>query len=293
MTAAVVTAVEPELGAHERRLARARPNESLTAWELCRRGRARFEDVSPDSLREGRRLFEASAEADPHVAPPRALPARVSKVLIANAESDDPAAEPRAGLGRARAAPAIDDRLETAHAALGVPEAMAGRHDAAAASVATAVRLNADSAFRRHAVAPAEPFHPTPDPAAMVAAGEAAPAPSPKDPSAHACWFMVAVGHLIRTRDVADPDDREAVLTAVRQPGAAWIAEMNAAMAELAAGRPEAARAHVAAARAGRPWLTLARYPTVFRRPVVRELLALGEAAGLDEGLVEAGLPRD
>lgn len=37
LTHAIVTAVEPELGAHERRLARARPTDSLTSWELCQR----------------------------------------------------------------------------------------------------------------------------------------------------------------------------------------------------------------------------------------------------------------
>ena len=42
LTSAIVSGVEPELGAHERTLSRRKPTESLTAWELAQKGFSRF-----------------------------------------------------------------------------------------------------------------------------------------------------------------------------------------------------------------------------------------------------------
>ena len=77
LTHAIVTSVEPELGAHERRMARFRPTESLTAWELCQRGITSFSDYSAESLEDAKVSLSAAIDADPTFALPYALLGRL------------------------------------------------------------------------------------------------------------------------------------------------------------------------------------------------------------------------
>ena len=39
ITQSMVTGLAPEIGAHERRISRRKPTESLSAWEMCQHGR--------------------------------------------------------------------------------------------------------------------------------------------------------------------------------------------------------------------------------------------------------------
>lgn len=48
LTSAIVTGVEPELGAHERTFPRKKPTENLTAWELAQRGYSKLFEYTQD-----------------------------------------------------------------------------------------------------------------------------------------------------------------------------------------------------------------------------------------------------
>lgn len=291
LTHAIITAVEPELGAHERRLARARPTENLNSWELCQRGWMGLSDFSTESLDGAAALLQASAEADENFALPRALLARLANIRVAIG-GPDVAATVAEGLVWAREALAIDDRLEVAHAVLAVLLAMSGQNKAATDAVATATALNPNNAFCRHAEGLAELFKEDPDTEKMVAAGEAALRLSPKDPSAHAFQHIVTMGHLIARLDHADEAYRKSARTAARHPGAPWYVHLHAATAEIAAGDIEAARRGVAAALAVRSDVSFAIYRRAFVFPTLEKLFEIGDLNGANERLVELGLPR-
>jgi len=291
LTHAIVTAVEPELGAHERRLARARPTESLSSWELCQRSWSKLAEYNAQSLEEAATLLRASAETDPNFALPRALLARVANIRVAIG-LPDASTTIAEGLAWAREAIAIDDRLEVAHGALAVLLAMSGQAEEAGDTAATAIALNPNNAFCHHATALAEMFKPQPDPAKMVAGGDAAMRLSPKDPSAHAFQHIVTIGHLIARLDHGDPTFQESARAAARYPGAPWYVHLQAATAEIADGETDVARKHIETALALSPTLTIESYRHGFRFPWAEKLFAIGDQNGTTERLIELGLPR-
>lgn len=291
LTHAIVTAVEPELGAHERRLARARPTDSLTSWELCQRCWPKLAEYNPESLDEAAVLLRASAKTDPNFALPRALLARVSNVRVAIG-LPDPSTTIAEGLVWAREALAIDDRLEVAHGNLAVLLAMSGQAEEAADAAATAIALNPNNAFCHHATALAEMFKARPDTTKMVAGGETAMRLSPKDPTAHAFQNIVTIGHLIAHLDHGHPAYQESARAAARHPGAPWYVHLQAAQVEALAGDEGAARKHIETALSLLPTLTMETYRHVFKFPAAEKLFALGDSSGMTERLIDLGLPR-
>jgi adenylate cyclase len=291
LTAAIVTAVEPELGAHERRLARAKPTASLTAWELCQRGWSGLSDYSRESLSEAERLLAAAAELDAGFALPRALLARIA--FIRSATWGEAGAVERCE-ALAREALAADDRLEIAHAILGVALAMTGREAESAASVTAALALNPNNANCRYLAGLAQMMHRAPDWEFMVREGRAALELSPMDPSAHAFQNVVTQGYLFGRRDLGDPDLVASARAAARHPGAPWYVHMVAALVELAAEDEGAARRALAEALRREPGLTMARYRTAFPLfPSVPAVVEVLDATGLTERMIALGLPRE
>ncbi|WP_432816945.1 adenylate/guanylate cyclase domain-containing protein [Sulfitobacter sp. JB4-11] len=291
LTHAIVTAVEPELGAHERRLARARPTDNLTSWELCQRSWPKLAEYNPRSLDEAEALLRASAKTDPNFALPRALLARVANVRVAIG-LPDPSTAIAKGFVWAREALAIDDRLEIAHGNLAVLLAMSGQAEAASDSAATALALNPNNAFCHHAAALAEMFKTQPDTAKMVAGGETAMRLSPKDPTAHAFQNVVTIAHLIEHLDHGHLAYQVSARAAARLPGAPWYVHLQAATVEIAVGDTDAARKHLRTALTLSPRLTMASYRHAFQFPAAEKLFALGDRSGTTEALIELGLPR-
>lgn len=291
LTNAIVTAVEPELGAHERRLVRARPTDSLTSWELCQRSWPKLAEYTPQSLDEAASLLQASARMDPGFALPRALLARIAIIRVAIG-LPDPATTISDGLAWAREALAIDDRLEIAHGNLTVLLAMSGKAEEAADSAATAIALNTNNAFCHYAAALAEMYKVRPDTSKMVAGGETALRLSPKDPTAHAFQNIVTIGHLIEHLDHGHPAYQESARAAARYPGAPWYVLLHAAQAEVTGGDEDAARKHIKTALGLLPGLTMAAYRQAFQFPTAEKLFAIADSSGLMERLIELGLPR-
>lgn len=212
--------MEPELGVHERTLARRKPTDNLTAWELCQRGYGAFGDYSTESMDAASTLLQKSVDADPDFALPRALLSRIRNIRIASGRSDDPGTDIEEGLRWADEALAIDDRLAMAHLSRAIILAMKGDDDAARAAIDAALALNANHPGCHHGMALVQLFSKNPDCALMVKHAERALKLSTKDPTAHVMVFMVANGYLLKSYDFADPDFAEAVLAASRYQGA-------------------------------------------------------------------------
>lgn len=293
LTSAIVTAVEPELGAHERTLARRKPTENLTAWELCQRGYAAFGDYSEESMDEASNLLKRSAAADPNFALPRALLSRVSNIRIASGRSKDPSADIAEGLRWAEEALAIDDRLEMAHLSRAIIMAMKGDDAVARSAIDAALALNPNHPGCHHGMALVQLYSRDPDGALMVKHAKSALRLSPKDPTAHAMAFMVANGHLLESYDFADPDFAEAVLAASRYQGADYYVFLQAGTAMIAQSREDEARAFIAEAMKRRPDMTMAKYWASFHFPVKDRLFRINDENGNSEKMIALGLPRD
>ncbi|HCE72674.1 MAG TPA: guanylate cyclase, partial [Ruegeria sp.] len=80
LTAAILSGVEPELGAHERNLARRKPTDSLTAWEMCQKGYSEFTRYTDEGYSQAHAYYTRAIAADPDFALPHALLARLAWV---------------------------------------------------------------------------------------------------------------------------------------------------------------------------------------------------------------------
>ena len=284
LTQAIVTAVAPEISAHERSLARKKPTDSLTAWELAQRAHAEYLRYSPESIAAARALAVRAIEADPGIVLAHALVARSHAADVIAGRSTDPEAGMAAAQAAAARAMELDARSEEAHAARGFVLALSGRLREAIDILERGRALNPNNAtvFGLLGYARLQPA--IADPSGALAAAREALRLSPTDPFA---WSR----HLMIGEALLQLGDYEAALQALdvarNDPNADWKPAHAAAIAALAAGRPELTPGLLAEARAHAPELTLAllrRYqPWLFTVP---------NLAVLTEQLVELGLPR-
>ncbi len=164
LTRAIVTGVEPELGAHERAVSRRKPTDSLTAWESCSRGFGEFVKYTDAAYAEAFALYQRAVAADPSFALPHAYLGRWYWVQIVTGRSADLADDDlRAGIGHARRAVDLDVKLELAQASLGVLLAMAGQERDAAQVLRDARAMNPNNAILHFAQTHACLFQAAPD----------------------------------------------------------------------------------------------------------------------------------
>ncbi len=289
LTQGIVSGVEPELGANERALARRKPTESLTAWELCQRGYAEFTSNPEEGLQASLEYCRTASRLDPQFALPDAIMARVYWYLIGSGRTRDQAGDVERGIEHARRAIRRDDRLELANAALAVHLAFADRYADAREQARKTVELNPNNHVGQYARSLVENFSANPDSDVMESAAEAALRLSPKDPLA---WlFQIMIGHarLFRHWDYAREDVREAFEAACRYENADYFAPFNAAIANAAAGRMEPARSYLQATQARRPDISVAAWRAAWRYPSFPSMIAAAEQAL--KSLVALGLP--
>jgi len=291
LTRAIVTGVEPELGAHERALARRKPTKSLTAWELCQKGYSEFVTYSDAGFMAAYDLYHEAERADPNFALVQALLARWYWIWIGSGRAVEPETELRRGLAHAKRAIELDDRLDAGYFALGVLLAMSGREKDAENALETATALNSNHAVLFHARAMATLFRAEPDADAIEENARTALRVNPKDPLAWAFHFMIGHAGLIRGLDATDPNIREAYQSACRFANADYFPFLASAICNAADGRRDAAHRYLGEALARRPELTRAMWARAFRFPVWSRMVeAFGP--GLDV-LVTLGLPRE
>ncbi len=141
ITEAVAGAIEPELLKQESLRGAERP-QSLSAWDLLRRGIWEFHKIRPESHRVARDLLHRAIEADPTSADAYSWLARVEAGLAAYGWSDDPDATLRDGMVAALRAVQLDERNLYAQYAVAVTHMCAGLSEPALRAARKGVTLS-------------------------------------------------------------------------------------------------------------------------------------------------------
>ncbi len=291
LTSAIVSGVEPELGAHERSLVRRKPTDNMTAWELCQRGYFEFVKYTGYDYEIAFDLYHQAIAADPQFALPHAYLGRWYWVQIITGRSKDVPGDLRAGLEHATKAITLDDRLELGYVSQGVMLAMAGREGDATEALDRAEQLNPNNAILQFARTHACMFQQDPDTYKMEHAARAALKLSPKDPLAWGFWFNLGNALFMRDFDLGNPEILEIFETASRFPNADYLTFMAMALFHAESGRTEEASHYLELAMKRYPPLSLAHWRTAFHFPTFPRWLETQK--GALETLVDLGLPRE
>jgi adenylate cyclase len=121
----VAGAIEPELLKKEGQRGAERP-QSLTTWDLVRRGMWEFHKVRPECHRAARDLFRRAIEVEPTSADGYIWLARVEAGLAAYGWSDDPDTSLREGVAASLRAVQLDERNPYSHYAVAISHMVAG-----------------------------------------------------------------------------------------------------------------------------------------------------------------------
>ena len=150
LTTAIVTGVAPELRAHERTIARKKPTESLSAWELCQRGDPNHIRGGPKEYLEGREQLRLAIELDPNFALPYALKSRYHSYALMVARHKDREQSIARGLHLAETAIRLDERGDEGYVSLALMLPFAERFDRAYEAIERAITLNPNNPTHRH-----------------------------------------------------------------------------------------------------------------------------------------------
>jgi len=291
LTSAIVSGVEPELGAHERSLVRRKPTDNMTAWELYQRGVSMQVIFADDSPARTRTLFQRALDLDPDFAPACAMLARSYWLAVYLGLSADPASDIRTGIATARKAIGIDDREEFAHEALGVLLATAGQEAEAMSCIKTAQALNPNNASCQNAMALICLFQKVPDGALMAKSARAAIRLNPRDPRVFMFHFMAGLGEWANNGYQFSGGVLQSYKAACTHQNTTWFVFMSAALTAAHIDDTDLAQTYLNEALALNPGLTMENYRTAFVFPVWPEWFEYNRADL--ETLVELGLPRE
>ena len=291
MTSAIVSGVEPELGAHERNLVRRKPTANLTAWELYQRGVTERVKSTDAGLAEARALFQRALELDPDFALANAMLAYTYWLTVASARSADPTSDITKGIACARLAIEMDDREEMAHVARGLLLATVGDETEAMSCIETALALNPNNASCHNGMSLVCLFQKSPDGARMEQSARTAIRLSPRDPRAFTFQFMAGVGESVKNNFRTSEGVIQSYRDACTHPNTDWFVYLAAATAFVNIGEADQARTYLNKALARKTDLTMETYRTAFVFPAWPEWFEHNRADL--EKLVELGLPRD
>ena len=280
ITQNVVIGLAPEIGAHERRISRNKPTNSLSAWEMCQNGLTFQDRRSNENMAKSYELFCAAAIADPIYALPPALLARLHATRIFSGRSKDPAADITQGMHHAIRAIELDDRLEIGHQALALLLLVQRREADARAALARARALNDNDAYAYSAQTYINLFQPNPDTDEMERAGLTALRINPKDQIVWSYHWMLTMAVWIRDGYLGE-NVRHYLDSAERSPGAEAFVHTACAVVALRRGDKPLAQQSVDRMMAIRPEFSLKTIRHAFHFPKWPELVA-----GVDEELL-------
>jgi TolB-like protein/Flp pilus assembly protein TadD len=291
LTTAIVTGVEPEMGAHERSQARSKPVESLTVWELCRRGDNWQASITLDKFADSEAMFRRAIEMDPESTLAHVLLARllVSRLFLGMTEDHDSVLAD--GLAAAARAIELDDRDDGAHQAQAMMLIADSRTNEARAAVARALALNPNNARAHYSRAFCRLQPPFAEAREAVGDLEEAERLSPTDPMVVHFRFLTGLAWLLRDALGAEARALKAFEFASRLPNAQWYHDLAIAAIHAANGRVDNARASVMSARRRNPEATLADVPNAVPLPMWRE--SWKRLSKASEDLVALGFPRE
>ncbi len=290
LTSAIVTGVEPELGAHERILSRKKPTEHLTAWELAQRGNSRLYENTSQSCDIALDLYNQAMRIDPEFAFVHALSSRIHFARLLYGWSEDFDQDLREGMRLADQAVDLDPKSDYGHVMRGTFLAMCGRHGDAKDAFDVAERLNPNFAMLCSVRGFAETFKTEPDPDVMEADALKALRLSPNDPQANIFHNLFGVAQFIRNSSKHNEASLKAFELTCRYPNVSGLLLVNAAMVCVDLDRLDDAAHYLERAMNKAPELTVAFITKAWDfYPQYKKYLA--ENMRLMEKLVEFGLP--
>lgn len=257
LTSAIVTGVEPELGAHERNLSRKKPTENLTAWELAQRGYSRFFEYTQESMDIALDLYMNAIRIDPQFAFVHALAARVHFARVVLGWTKDFDQDLRDGLGLANLAVELDPKSDYGHVMRAGILKLSGRHRNAGDALDVAEGLNPNSIVLYLVRGLVEILTEEPDPDAMEAFANKALRLSPSDPQAYTFYNMIATAHLIRNSFKVNETAANAYELACQYSNVSEVVLMNAVFACAQLDRLDDAAHYLETAMNKAPYLTV------------------------------------
>lgn len=289
LTKAIVTSVAPELSAHERTVARRKPTDSLSAWELCQKGLAEFLTYEDKRMGEAANHYRAAIAADAHFALPHALLGRLYWHVVSTGRSSDRQADVQRGMAHAQKAIELDPKLELGRIYFAGHLLLLGRQKDARAEVEKAIALNSNQAEAWHLLANLNLFSTPTDLDEMQRSAEMALAINPND--ALAWGFHFLRGAAIQLRDPENPtlEVLHTMERACRFPEAEFGVLLYAACLKVRFNQPGAARSYVQRAMQSHPGLTLQKWREAFPYPQFQRLFEAGKRDM--EALAEFGFP--
>jgi len=285
VTGAVVSAIEPELGAHERGLARRKPTNSLTAWELYQRGVNEYLSMEETGHAKSIDYFQAAIDKDPDFALAHAGLARSLGIQLVLGNAPDRDAALASGMALAKTALDLDPRCDDAYRSLGLLLVLSRRVGDALETLNRGLALNPNSAAlylnRAQAYVMDRQFD------AAIADARTAKRLNPYHPLVWIYHVVCAIALMCRN---AEGDEDSALIeleAACAERNSGWPCFFNMAVLKARRGFEAEARELIRRALEAKPDLTLA---------VARSSLPLphppqGIWAAVD-ALVPLGLPR-
>ncbi len=149
LTLAIVAAVAPEINAREIARVKHVPTSNLTAWDLYQRALSEFHTYSPAGVDAAKTLAMRATEADPAMAAPCSLLARIhcsDHLKAANTDGDTNLAD---ALRWARCAIACDSSSDEALGTLGFALTLNRLQTEAIDALERAVELNSNNGYTR------------------------------------------------------------------------------------------------------------------------------------------------
>ncbi|WP_341235546.1 adenylate/guanylate cyclase domain-containing protein [uncultured Sulfitobacter sp.] len=292
LTSAIVTGVEPELGAHERTLSRKKPTENLTAWELAQRGYSKFFEYTQESNDAALDLYQKAMRIDPQFAFVHALAARVHYARLALGWTKDFDQDRQDGLKLANRAVELDPKSDYGHVMRAGLLFLSGRHQDAREALHISEKLNPNSIvlYLIHGIAEFLAEEPNPD--AMEAFANKALRLSPSDPQAYTFYNLIGTAHLVRNSFKYNEAATNAYEMACRYSNVSEVVLMNAVYACVQVDRLDDAKHYLETALNKAPYLTA---PLTMNRwshlPWVGKLHDANE--GALEKMIALGLPEE
>ncbi|QRM27873.1 adenylate/guanylate cyclase domain-containing protein [Microvirga sp. VF16] len=188
----VCGAIEPELLKKEGQRGAQRP-QSLTAWDLVRRGMWEFHKIRPESHRRARELFLKAIKVEPDSADGYIWLARVEAGLAAYGWGDDAEADLRNGMAAGLKAVQLDEKNPYSHYAVAVTHVFGGEFEIATPAAQRAIRLSPSFALG-HLILGAALLHAS-RPQDAIEPLEHGLRLSPYDPQNFAWLFLLAVAY--------------------------------------------------------------------------------------------------
>lgn len=288
LTTAIVGAIEPELGAHERSQTLSKPVESLTSWELCQRAHDWQSRIDAVKFDECEALIRRASEIEPDSIRAGILLVRLLTTRVLIGIGRDREAELAESLKMAQRNVELDDRDDRAFS---MALAAAGRNEEGLAAAERGLALNSNDGglyYTRGCCRVQPPFlHPEKVESDMAMAEKL----SPRDPIRVHYYGITAMAWLASSA----PDREEKALrgfeAASREANAIWPYAFGAAAIHASNGNRESARDYVSAALRQKTDLTLSSLAEALPVPVwIAAWARVSHVSGL---LVELGLPSE